>query len=98
MYDASDYVVGVVLGQLKDKKLHVIYYTSKTLDIAQMNYATTEKELLVMVFAIDKFWSYLVGAEVIIYIYRAAIKYLLSKKYVKHKLIRWFLLLQEFDL
>lgn len=55
MHDASDYAVGVVLGQLKDKKLHVIYYTSKTLDVAQMNYATTEKELLVMVFAIDKF-------------------------------------------
>ena len=43
MCDASDYAIGVVLGQRKDKKLHVIYYASKTLDEAQMNYATTEK-------------------------------------------------------
>ncbi|MCI81581.1 hypothetical protein A2U01_0102855, partial [Trifolium medium] len=46
MCDASDYAIGAVLGQRKDKKLHAIYYTSRTLDSAQMNYATTEKELL----------------------------------------------------
>jgi len=55
MCDASDYVVGAVLGQRKDKKMHAIYYASKTLDGAQVNYATTEKELLAVVYAIDKF-------------------------------------------
>ena len=43
MFDASDYAIHAVLGQRVDKKLHVIYYASKTLDIAQINYATTEK-------------------------------------------------------
>ena len=80
MFDASDYAVGAVLGQRKDKKLHVIYYASRTLDEAQMNYVTTEKELLAIVFALDKFRSYLVGAKIIIYTDHAAIKYLLTKK------------------
>jgi hypothetical protein len=62
------------------------------------NYATTEKELLAMVFAIKKFRSYLVGAKVIVYIDHAALKYLLTKKDVKPRLIQWMLLLQEFDL
>ena len=80
MCDASDYVVGVVLGQIKDKKLHVIYYASRTLYAAQLNYATTDKELLAAIFAIDKFRSYLVGAKIIIYTDHVAIRYLLNKK------------------
>jgi len=52
--DASDYVVGAVLGQRKDKKLHAIYYASRTLDGAQVSYATTEKEFLAIVFAFEK--------------------------------------------
>ena len=55
MCDASDFAVGAVLGQRVDKELNVIYYTSKTLDSAQKNYATTEKEFLAVVFACDKF-------------------------------------------
>jgi hypothetical protein len=98
MCDASDYVVGAVLGQTKDKKHHPISYASKTLIGPQLNYATTEKELLAVVFAIDKFRSYLVGAKVIVYTDHAALKYLLTKKDAKPILIRWILLLQEFDL
>ena len=98
MCNASDYAVGVVLGQTKDKKHHAIAYTSKTLTGAQLNYATTEKELLAVVFAIDKFRSYLVGEKVIIYTDHAALKYLLTKKDAKPRLLRWILLLQEFDL
>ena len=98
MCDASDYAVGAVLGQKKDKRMHVIYYASKTLDAAQINYATTEKELLAVVFAFDKFRSYLVGSKVIVYTDHAAIRYLMSKKDAKPRLIRWILLLQEFDL
>jgi hypothetical protein len=59
MCDASDFAVGAVLGQTKDRKHHAIAYASKTMTRAQLNYATTEKELLVVVFAIDKFRSYL---------------------------------------
>ena len=58
MCDASDYVVGVVLGQTKDKKHHAIAYASKILTGPQLNYATTKKELLPVVFAIDKFICY----------------------------------------
>ena len=64
----------------------------------QLNYATTKKELLAIVFAIDKFRSYLVGAKVIVYTDHAALKYLLTKKDAKSRLIRWILLLQEFYL
>jgi hypothetical protein len=63
-----------------------------------INYATTEKELLVIVYAIDKFISYLLGAKVIVYTDHATLKYLLTKKDAKPRLIRWILLLQEFDL
>jgi hypothetical protein len=98
MCDASDYAVGVVLGQTKDKKHHAIAYASKTLIGDQLNCATTKKLLLAIVFAIDKFRSYLVGGKIIVHIDHAALKYLLTKKYAKPQLIRWILLLQEFDL
>jgi hypothetical protein len=96
--DASDYAVGAVLGQTKDKKHHAIAYVRKTLTEPQLNYATTEKEFLAVVFAIDKFISHLVGAKVIVYTDHATLKYLLTKKDAKPRLIRWILLLQEFDL
>jgi hypothetical protein len=98
MCDASDYAVGAVLGQRVDKKLNVIHYASKTLDSAQKNYATTEKEFLAVVFACDKFRSYIVDSKVTIHTDHAAIKYLMEKKDAKPRLIRWVLLLQEFDL
>ena len=98
MCDASDYAVGAVLGQRKDKKPCAIYYASKVLDQAQMNYTTTEKELLAVVFALDKFRSYLVGSKIIVYTDHAALRYLLSKQDAKPRLIRWILLLQEFDI
>jgi hypothetical protein len=80
MCDASDYDMGAILGQTKDRKHHAIAYANKTLTRAQLNYATTEKELQTIVFAIDKFRSYLVGAKVIVYTDHAALKYLLTKK------------------
>ena len=98
MCDASDYVVGAILGQRVDKKLNVIYYASKALDSAQQNYATTGKEFLAVVFACDKFRSYIVDSKVIIHTDHAAIKYLMEKKDAKPRLIRWVLLLKEFDL
>ncbi|CAN6554938.1 unnamed protein product [Malus baccata var. baccata] len=98
MCDASDYALGAVLGQRKDKRPHVIYYASRTLNDAQLNYSTTEKELLAVVFALDKFRSYLIGTKVIVFTDHAALKYLLTKKEAKPRLIRWMLLLQEFDI
>jgi hypothetical protein len=86
--DASDYVMGAVLGQIKDKKPYVIYYASKTLNSAQTNYTTTEKELLAVVFACEKFRSYLVSSPVVVFSDHAALKYLLSKKDSKAKLVQ----------
>ncbi|KAL4355222.1 hypothetical protein GQ457_06G015290 [Hibiscus cannabinus] len=63
MCDASDYAVGAVLGQRKGKIFHPIYYASKTLNDAQVNYTTTEKEMLAVIFAFDKFRSYLIGTK-----------------------------------
>ncbi|KAL4297275.1 hypothetical protein GQ457_12G014550 [Hibiscus cannabinus] len=97
MCDASDYAVGAVLGQRKGRIFHPIYYASKTLNDAQVNYTTTEKELLAVIFAFEKFRSYLIGAKVTVYTDHSAIKYLLSNKDAKPRLIRWILLLQEFD-
>ena len=77
MCDASDLAIGAVLGQREDGKPHVVYYASKTLNEAQRNYTTTEKELLAVVYAL---------------------KYLLTKQNAKARLIRWVLLLQEFNL
>ncbi|KAK0592725.1 hypothetical protein LWI29_024263 [Acer saccharum] len=98
MCDASDYAIGAVLGQRVDKVPHAIYYASRTLNDAQLNYSTTEKELLAVVFALEKFRTYLVGAKVIVYSDHAALRHLLQKKDAKPRLIRWILLLQEFDL
>ena len=98
MCDASDHALGAVLGQRKENKLHVIYYASRTLNDAQINYATTEKEMLAVIFAFDKFRSYLLGLKVVVYTDHAALKYLLNKKDSKPRLIKWVLLLQEFNI
>ncbi|XP_049394594.1 uncharacterized protein LOC125858852 [Solanum stenotomum] len=98
MCDASDVAVGAMLGQRKNKVFHSIYYASKTLDSAQANYTVTEKKMLALVFAFDKFRSYLVGTKVIVFTDHVAIRYLFNKKDAKPRLIRWILLLQEFDL
>ncbi|KAL4280285.1 hypothetical protein GQ457_03G016110 [Hibiscus cannabinus] len=97
MCDASDYAIRAVLGQRKGKSFHPVYYASKTLNDAQVNYTTTEKELLAVIFAFDKFRSYLIGTKVTVYTDHSPIKYLLSKKDPKPRLIRWILLLHEFD-
>ncbi|KAG9458835.1 hypothetical protein H6P81_003343 [Aristolochia fimbriata] len=98
MCDASDYAVGVVLGQRKEKIFHTIYYASHTLTGPQLNYTTTKKELLVVVYAFKKFRSYLIGSKVVVYTDHAALRHLFVKKDSKPRLIRWILLLQEFDI
>ena len=80
MYDASDFVVGAVLVQRKEKVFYAIYYANRTLNDPQLNYATTKKELLAVVFAFDKFRPYLIGNKVIVFTDHSAIKYLMSKK------------------
>ena len=78
--------------------MHDIYYASKTLNETQVNYATTKKELLAVVYALEKFRSYLIGSKIIVYTDHSALKFLFHKKDAKARLIRWILFLQEFEL
>ncbi|GKA80519.1 reverse transcriptase domain-containing protein [Tanacetum coccineum] len=97
MCDASDFAIGAVLGQRKNKHFQPIHYASKTMTEAQAHYTTTEKELLAVVYAFEKFQSYLVLSKSIVYTYHSAIKYLFAKKDANARLMWWILLLQEFD-
>ncbi|GJZ83317.1 reverse transcriptase domain-containing protein [Tanacetum coccineum] len=97
MCDASDFAVGAVLGQRKTKHFQPIHYASKTMTDAQAHYTTTEKELLAVVYAFEKFRPYLVLSKTIVYTDHSALKYLLAKQDAKPRLLRWILLLQEFD-
>nr|GFD04994.1 reverse transcriptase domain-containing protein [Tanacetum cinerariifolium] len=97
MCDASDYAVGAVSGQRIEKYFWPIHYASKTMNQAETNYTTTEKEMLAVVYAFEKFRSYLIMNKSIIYTDHSALKYLFAKKDVKARFLRWILLLQEFD-
>ena len=98
MCDASDFAMGAVLGQRVEKTFKAIYYASKTFNEAQENCSTIEKEMLTMVFAYEKFISYILGSHVIVHTDHALIKYLMAKKDAKPILIRWALLMQEFNI
>ncbi|GJS24774.1 putative nucleotidyltransferase, ribonuclease H [Tanacetum coccineum] len=98
MCNASDFAVRVVLGQIIDGKFKPIYYASKTLNNSQEHYTAIEKELLVVIFAFDKFRPYLVLSKTIVYTDHCALKYLFNKQDAKPRLIRWVLLLQGFNI
>ncbi|RDX97976.1 Retrovirus-related Pol polyprotein from transposon 17.6, partial [Mucuna pruriens] len=100
MCDASNLALGDVLGQRAGvgKPVHVIAYASRKMYPAQLNYTTTEKELLVIVFALEKFRSYLLGSKIIVFSNHAALRFLFKKPDAKPRLIRWILLIQEFNI
>ncbi|GKB01128.1 reverse transcriptase domain-containing protein [Tanacetum coccineum] len=97
MCDASDYAIGAVLGKRIEKHFRPIHYASKTMTEAETNYTTTEKEMLAVVYAFEKFRSYLIMNKSVVYTDHSALKYLFNKKDAKARLLRWVLLLQEFD-
>ncbi|GKB37443.1 reverse transcriptase domain-containing protein [Tanacetum coccineum] len=98
MCDASDFAIGAVLGQRKMKHFQPIHYASKIMTEAQIHYTTTEKEMLAVVYAFEKFRPYLVLSKSIVYTDHSALKYLMNKQDAKPRLLRWVLLLQEFDI
>ena len=85
---ASDYAVEAILGQQKNMVFHDIYYSIKTLNEAQMNYETTKKEFIAIIFAFDKFRPYLIGNKVIVFTNHSAIQNIMTKKDAKPRLIR----------
>nr|GEV71411.1 reverse transcriptase domain-containing protein [Tanacetum cinerariifolium] len=86
MCDANDFVIGAVLGQRKTNHFHPIHYASKTMTKAQIHYTTTEKEMLAVVYAFEKFQPYLVLSKSIVYTDHSALKYLLNKQDAKPSL------------
>nr|GEW40480.1 reverse transcriptase domain-containing protein [Tanacetum cinerariifolium] len=96
MCDASDFAISVVLGQCQEKHFRPIHYASKTMTEAELNYTTTEKEMLAVVYAFEKSWSYLIMNKSIVYTDHSALKYLFAKKDSKARLLHRVLLLQEF--
>ena len=93
MCDAFEHAIGIVLGQHVDRKPHVIYYVSYTLNKAQLDYTMPAKQFLAIVFDFEKYRSYLIGSHVIFYTDHAKLNHLFSKKDTKPKLLRWVLLL-----
>nr|GEU64410.1 reverse transcriptase domain-containing protein [Tanacetum cinerariifolium] len=87
MCDASDFAIGAVLGQRQDKHFRPIHYASKTMTEAKSNYTTTEKEMLAVVYAFEKFRSYLIINKSIVYMDHSALKYLFAKKDLKARLL-----------
>nr|GEU95468.1 DNA-directed DNA polymerase [Tanacetum cinerariifolium] len=98
MCDTSNYAIGAVLGQRKSNHFQPIHYASKTMTEAQIHYTTTEKEMLAVVYAFEKFRPYLVLSKRIVYTDHSALKCLLNKQDAKPRLLRWVFLLQEFDI
>nr|GEX98497.1 reverse transcriptase domain-containing protein [Tanacetum cinerariifolium] len=97
MCDSSDFAIGAVLGQQHEKHFKPIHYASKMMNDTESNYTTTKKEMLAVVYAFEKFRSYLIMNKSIVHTDHSALKYLFAKKDVKARLLRWVLLLQEFD-
>nr|GEU61160.1 DNA-directed DNA polymerase [Tanacetum cinerariifolium] len=87
MCDASDFAIGAVLGQCQEKHFRHIHYASKTITKAESNYTTTEKEMLAVVYAFEKFRSYLIMNKIIVYMDHSALKYLFAKKDSKARLL-----------
>nr|GEV27811.1 reverse transcriptase domain-containing protein [Tanacetum cinerariifolium] len=94
--DASDFAIGAVLGQHQEKHFRAIHYASKTMTEVESNYTTMKNEMLAVVYAFEKFWSYLIMNKSIVYTDHYALKYLFTKKDSKARLLHWVLLLQEF--
>jgi len=96
--DASDTAIGAVLGQEENNLPYAIYFISKNMTPAELNYTGTEKEFLAVVYAINKFRHYITGYTTFVHTDHSAIKYLMNKSVTNTRVTRWLLLLQEFDI
>nr|GEU48398.1 reverse transcriptase domain-containing protein [Tanacetum cinerariifolium] len=87
MCDNTDFAIGAVLGQHQEKHFRLIHYASMTMTEAESNYTTMKKEMLSVVYAFEKFRSYLMNKS-IVYTDHSALKYLFAKKDFKARLPR----------
>nr|GEW14089.1 reverse transcriptase domain-containing protein [Tanacetum cinerariifolium] len=96
LFSKDDFAIDAFPGQRQEKHFRPIHYASKTMTEAESNYTTTEKEMLALVYAFEKFRSYLIMNKSIVYTDHSALKYLFTKKDSKARLLCWVLLLQKF--
>eukprot|EP00253_Pinus_taeda_P028310 PITA_28310 len=97
-FDASDTTIGAVLGQEENGLPYAIYFISKNMTPAELNYTVTEKEFLAVIYAINKFRHYITSYTTFVHTDHSAIKYLMNKSVTNARVTRWLLLLQEFDI
>ena len=95
---ASNKEIGVSLGKIDEKLPYAIYFVSKNLSKAELNYTVTEKELLAVVHSLNKFRHYITNYQTFVHTDHAAIRYLMKKPDVNAHIIRWLLLLEQFNL
>ena len=91
--DASDTTIGAILGQQDGQAPYAIYYISKNLAPAELNYTVIEKEFLAIVYSIYKFRHYITGYPTFLHTDHSAIKYLMNKPVTNARITRWLLLL-----
>eukprot|EP00253_Pinus_taeda_P020193 PITA_20193 len=96
--NASNKAIGAALGQIDENLPYAIYFISKNLSKAELNYTVTEKELLAVMHSLNKFRHYIIGYQIFVHTDHATIRYLMNKPDVNARIIRWLLLLQQFDL
>jgi len=96
--DASDRSIGVILGKNEDEKLDAIYFISKNLFGAELNYTVTGKEFLAVVDDLNEFRHYVIGYKCFAHTNHASFRYLMNKTNINGRIIKWFFLLQKFDL
>jgi hypothetical protein len=96
--NTSDTTLGEVLGQRENQMPYGIYFISKNLSPAEVNYMVTENELLVVVHAINKFRHYITGYQVFVHTDHSTIKFLMNKPVTNPRITIWLLLLQEFNI
>ena len=92
--DASDTAIGAILGQEEDKKPYAIYYISKNLSPAELNYTVTKKYFLTVIHVVNKFGHYITGYPVVLSIDHSVIKFLANKPVTNVRVTRWLILLQ----
>eukprot|EP00253_Pinus_taeda_P019666 PITA_19666 len=97
-FDASDTAIGAVLGLEENSLPYAIYFISKNMTPAELNYTATEKEFLAVIYVINKFRHYITGYTTFVHTDHSAIKYLMIKLVTNARVTRWLLLLQEFDI